>query len=414
MTAARAFAVGVRKELRPMLLPWLAGLAVPLALLTTIGPGGMPVLSVSFLTCAVPALALIVGEYWGALQHGAGPGWVDATRLFALNTLFWGTLACCGVAGVLAGRQFLRLEALDGPLNEFPDLLASGRRGVVASRDPARVSRRCHGATACLVRKEIRLQRMVFVLATFYVFALAAFAALGHLVPGYSGVPFTPVTVFYGLAAATLAGSLASAEERQQGTLEWQALLPMASWRQWTVKALVVLGLTEVLAVVVPAVLAGAFALDGWVLGSAYAVTLGLVTIASLYISSLSASGLRAACTTVMVAGAGWFLVGRPLAVASQAIALQVGNALMTVHVAERFVGMAPELRAIAAIWLPLAVTVGLALLVLGLGLANHRSAEFGPRRAVPQALWILATLVAGVVVDAAAWGVYVSAAFPR
>ena len=35
---------------------------------------------------------------------------------------------------------------------------------------------------------------------------------------------------------ALLIGSLASAEERQLGTLEWQGLLPMASWKQWAAK----------------------------------------------------------------------------------------------------------------------------------------------------------------------------------
>ena len=52
-----------------------------------------------------------------------------------------------------------------------------------------------------------------------------------------------------------LIGSLASAEERQLGTLEWQTLLPSPAWQQWAVKVGVTFGLALLLGVGLPALL---------------------------------------------------------------------------------------------------------------------------------------------------------------
>ena len=51
----------------------------------------------------------------------------------------------------------------------------------------------------------------------------------------------TLATLLHAGAIPLLAGSLASAEERQLGTRDWQGLLPVAAWRQWAVKVAVVL-----------------------------------------------------------------------------------------------------------------------------------------------------------------------------
>ena len=57
------------------------------------------------------------------------------------------------------------------------------------------------------------------------------------------------------MAISLLAGSLASAEERQLGTLEWHALLPMSARTQWTVKAGMAVGVAVVLGLGLPALL---------------------------------------------------------------------------------------------------------------------------------------------------------------
>ena len=53
-----------------------------------------------------------------------------------------------------------------------------------------------------------------------------------------------------------LAGSLASAEERQLGTLEWHALLPMSARTQWMVKVGVTVGVACALGMALPTALA--------------------------------------------------------------------------------------------------------------------------------------------------------------
>ena len=65
--------------------------------------------------------------------------------------------------------------------------------------------------------------------------------------PGLPEFPLAGVGILYGALLAVLIGSLASAEERQNGTLEWQLLLPMAAWKQWAVKVGTVLVLTALL-----------------------------------------------------------------------------------------------------------------------------------------------------------------------
>jgi hypothetical protein len=59
-------------------------------------------------------------------------------------------------------------------------------------------------------------------------------------------------------AAPLIAGSLASAEERQLGTVAWQTMLPMPLRRQWAVKVLVVIGVACALGLGVPLLLAAA------------------------------------------------------------------------------------------------------------------------------------------------------------
>ena len=102
---------------------------------------------------------------------------------------------------------------------------------------------------------------------------------------------------------AMLIGAMASAEERQLGTAEWQILLPMPAWQQWVLKAGVALGLAVLLGVGLPAALryfspAGD---DIHQAARAWREITGAVVIltsASLYVSSLCASGVRALVLT--------------------------------------------------------------------------------------------------------------------
>ena len=92
-------------------------------------------------------------------------------------------------------------------------------------------------------------------------------------------------------------------EERHLGTAQWQLLLPMASWKQWVVKAATALGLAMLPGSAVLALLMG-FVQRGHVqIGAEFpacAMTLLLTTV-SLYVSSLSTSGVKALFLSVPV-----------------------------------------------------------------------------------------------------------------
>ena len=112
-----------------------------------------------------------------------------------------------------------------------------------------------------------------------------------------------------------LIGSVASAEERQLGTLPSQLLLPIAARTQWAVKVATTLSLALVLGVGVPVLVSFLFSYSegptGWhprrvkeTLAAAV-----LLTSCSLYVSSLSSSAVRAMVNSIPVVIAGTVFV---------------------------------------------------------------------------------------------------------
>ena len=160
-------------------------------------------------------------------------------------------------------------------------------------------------------------------------------------------------------------GSLASAEERQFGTLEWQLLLPLAAWKQWLVKVGVVLGLAMLLLVGLPAlVLAGRSGpLDNtlW-----YMCAILLLTCTSLYISSLNTTGLRA------------LLLSVPVSLVTLAMMAALSSML--------------GLRRLSPA--PVVLFAGFLAVVLYFAFVNHRSAERGAWR-IGQQVFVMAGCLA-------------------
>ena len=95
------------------------------------------------------------------------------------------------------------------------------------------------------------------------------------------------MTMLYVAFLPCMPGALASAEEHQLGTIEWQMTLPMASWKQWIVKVGVVLGVAGVLALGLPGALG---LLPDRVLLARLGVAVLMLAAGSLYISSASHS----------------------------------------------------------------------------------------------------------------------------
>ena len=257
-------AVGVAPWLTLLLRSATAGMAFSLAM-----PG--------FMFCG--ALA------WWVASHGFTP----APQDFVFRTGAILTVPISALGLVLGWRSFQRLEAIEGPANlTLPRWLR---------REPAGVSphaRRFH-PLGLLVRKELRLQRMTIGCASGYILGSALLVLFKPLAPDEMG---QILTVFYVAMLPFMPGALASAEEHQFGTLAWQATMPVAAWQQWLVKVGVVLGLTVVLAVGVPALLSGTPQRLPLVRVS---VAVLMLAAGSLYISSASSNTLWALLTAISV-----------------------------------------------------------------------------------------------------------------
>ena len=265
----------------------------------------------------------------------------------------------CAVAAVLGWRTFMRLEARDGRGPQVhmqwsaPDVVASARR-----RHPV----------WSLVRKEAGLQQMTFVVVAIYL--VGSLRLLSH-VPDFMADVHAGTTAFYSGMLALLIGSLASAEEREYGTLESQLLLPIASSTQWLVKVGIALGLAVLFGVALPALIVGfrgrTVRINEW-----YACAILILTVTGLYVSSLCTTGIKALLLSMLAA-------------------------LLVLPVFVQFAHGVRHLTTSRA-----AMLAGFLILVLWFALDNHRSAERVAWRIARQVFVMAGCVVlAGVVLGA-------------
>jgi hypothetical protein len=147
-----------------------------------------------------------------------------------------------------------------------------------------------------LVLKELHLYQLPIAVAVLYAAAVPLVYAYVLSDVFVRGAILGPLTILYVFSIAALTGSLASAQERQLGTLEWQTLLPLAARRQWMVKLAVALLVVLVLAFGVPAGLLMVVQPAGQILGKAEPIVPPAVLLfaGSIYVSSLCTGGVRA------------------------------------------------------------------------------------------------------------------------
>jgi hypothetical protein len=346
----------------------------------------LTLLARSALAGCVFSIALLLPIVLGS--QAAAP-WVfgDAATLAQANTrvldIFVHTMLIVVVLGaLLMWRAFMRLEAIEGRGLELhlPAWLFRPRLHLAAARPARSVWRQMLG-------KELHLQQMTFVVSGLYVAAWLAVVLVGEsLFPTRRAGLMTVATLLHAGAIPLLAGSLASAEERQLGTLGWQVLLPIAVWRQWAVKAAVVLVLSLGLAIGVPAILYALFASGpGPVrLGWSPAAAIAAVATLSLYASSLSTNGMRALLASATAIG-GVMLVAH-----------------MTMRVMPSSIPLAWDLP--NAAWAVLyAASAAVFAWLLWLGMKNHGSAERGSQRVLKQAAALSAAAVVAMLAIAAA-----------
>jgi hypothetical protein len=327
-------------------------------------------------------LIYVAGNVAGFVMHGYG---AEAQRLNE-TVLWWGLTGMCAIAAVSSWRMFMHLEATDGG-DLHVRLPRSFQGEAAAPAAPGVEQTRGDHPVWLLAKKELRLQQLTLVIGGLYLVAWVTVSFLRYTVPGFVGELFAMVTVFSSGSIALLSGALASAEERQFGTLESQVLLPMPTWKQWAVKAGMVVGVAVLLAVGLPALLgyidqsSRGIRLGGW-----YAVTVVSLATLSLYVSSVCTSGLQAllvsaATVVVLPMFLGPFVGGA------------VDWALRSLLPARQFA--VPQSLTVP---LALVLTASFIGLVLRFGLVNHRSSERSVRRIIQQVICIVVCFTLGVV----------------
>lgn len=298
--------------------------------------------------------ALVTRYGWGDDRTADQLAFRDALLVASL-------LASTAIAAVAGWRMFMRLEVVGGATSGIDLGRWSLLRDTPIPAHPPQSTRR-HPLWS-LTRKELRLQRLTIVVALLFAVGWATAAALWRNEANDREVLAAIALIYYTLLAVVI-GSLASAEERQLGTHEWQALLPIAGWQQWMVKLGTTLGLALLVSVVMPTLMAGSSRGN-----SVHAGVVLLLTVGSLYVSSLCRSGLQALAWSAPVLVIALQLVSR--------FALQGFT-----H--GPLLASALAIAAVVAMWF---------------GMENHRSTRPEARRVGWQALWITAAPAAAVII---------------
>ena len=345
------------------LTPLLAGPAMTIATRSAIAGTVLNGAPAGFIMVA----AAIVGVYRF--------GWDERAITEFQSTLFWIVVPLYWVLSAVWGWiAFMRLEAVEGggiDFNPFARL-----------RTPRIEARRVH-PIAALVAKELHLQQMVFVVAAGYALVAGLILMRPSVDPRVIGI-LVPVTFMYAATLPILVGALASAEERQFGTHESQLLLPMAASRQWAVKVAVALTLSLVLAIGLP--LLALLPLDAARLAQVRAdvkiwpmmVLIIVVASGSLYVSTLTKSGIRAMVLAVPVLFGGLMI-------------LQWSSWLVFTLVGTRFFRLSGA--SMRDFWMSVLGAV-LVACFLTLGNRNHRTSEVSFARAARQLPWVVALFV--------------------
>jgi hypothetical protein len=334
-------------------------------------------------TIGIPGLLLLSSDLLGTWLFGASnAGEIDR---FKYATFPLATIAACACAAIATWWRFLRLEALDDgaahvSVSMVLDAHASGPR---RARNPYWL----------LAAKETRLQQMTFVVVALYVCAWAAASWTQRSVETAMPFPWWQLNMLYAALLSLLIGSLASAEERQLGTLESQALLPLASWKQFAVKVGVTCGLVLGACIALPILLAQFTPLPhvgGFPRGAVWMLCLVALTTAmgSLYVSTISTTGVRAVATAVPVL-AGGFVLFRSV----QLMLWEAWHAGLIPRRGFAFLGAASHAR---AEWTLVLVAAGIASVFLVQAFRNHAAFDLGVRRIAAQAVAIGAAIVAG------------------
>jgi ABC-type transport system involved in multi-copper enzyme maturation permease subunit len=302
---------------------------------------------------------------------------VNTMSAWVLDRWLMVAVIACPILAVLTWHTCSRVEAVEGmPITLTLPRWMSARAG----------SRRLTPWRA-LAAKELHLQQMTIAITLLYGVIWSIAVAVRQSAPTLVELPVEAVLLLYCMGLTIVIGALASAEERQQGTLEVQLLQPISAFAQWAVKCAVALGLAIVLGLVLPAALLAIFA--DQIGSSQIEISLAMVflvmvlTSSSLYISSLTSSGVKAMTWSVPAGiGAAIFIQTTRSAIASASTRL--GNPV-------------PADTTEALLVASQVLTLLLVPALLWFGFVNHTAVEHPWRRTLAQ-IGTLAVLVATAV----------------
>jgi hypothetical protein len=310
-------------------------------------------------------------------------GWLGTSSDAGIGAL----LVAWTVAGVFGWQRFMRLEAIDGTSSalDFPRLLPAVRR-----RHPLWM----------LMLKELRLQQLTFALVAVYLVGWASLSVVERFDARAVEIPLDVLTPLYLVLLTLLIGALASAEERQYGTISWQQLLPVRASRQWMVKVTVVFGLAALFGIALPWLLgrvSGAFTGRVESFRTDLALLVVVSTALSLYLSSLCRSGVHAAVFSIVLVPVA-LSVGIP--VARDLIESWLRAAGNVSWMADRSFSawQFVERSSISAL------AVFVVAVLVRLAYLNHRSAEWTRTDLLRQLLLIVVSLAVGSAVITSAF----------
>jgi hypothetical protein len=326
-------------------------------------------------TGAIPGITHLVALLAGVVIYGTG---TDAAERLAIAVWTPAMIIVAVGGAVLGARSFMGLQAIDGGREE----LRLPRWLAVEDRTPIRPP------IWMLVKKELRLQQMTFALVVLYAGIWAALMVAARLNLEFTrDFPIRAVGLLYFALLPLVMGSIANAQERQFGTLESQAMLPVSFAKQWSVKAGVVLVLALGLGVLLPWVVFAPPQLSSQALRP-LAGSILLLTTWTLYLSSCCGSPIIALAVTL------------PATAAAMAIARWIDWIVSSMVPAVHAVGTHALLAQPSASSVMLTVVgIPLGALLLSFAARNHRTPERSMKRCGFQAAWIAAFLAVSDIV---------------
>jgi hypothetical protein len=320
------------------------------------------------------------------------PGWTPSDVETFMKQ---GSLFVSGAGLAMTCVLFQRLEVIDGPASDRGVPGWFKKTALAADTAPASPAR-THHPILLLVAKELRLQRMTMLISAIFSAAwlFTVFSRFVNPQPVHLGVIY-PLTAIHGVLVTVMAGALAFAEERHLGAWPAQSLLPMRSGLQTDVKVGVALTLALLLGLALPLALnAVAPAPDAIEFDAGQITGILAICAGSLYVSSASASGIRAVLTMLPFTVLVFLTAGVAGVVAREA--------------AELFQSWASAMPKTGWGWrtwrdvidaVGVALLIGQAALMLAFAYRNHRTADRSHRRYAVQVGWLILYALAAAIV---------------